>query len=441
MVGRWSTEQVVALAPDAASAKAGRALAVPSRWTETGCSADPAALWGLCQGSGKNPYRAVVDLAGPAYRCSCPSRKFPCKHALGLLLTWAENGVADTAADAVPAWADEWLGRRVAKAAAGPVGPPADAAAARRRAEQRADRVAAGLDELDRWLRDQVRTGLAGTDQAAHRHFDTIAARMVDAQAPGVAGTLRDLAGPASSGEGWVERLVEEYGLLRLLVHSHRRADELPAPLAATVRARVGYPVGREDALAGEALRDRWTVLGRYDEATTRLTARRIWLAGEASGRFGLALSYAAPGQALDASLVPGTVLDATVRYFPGSPPLRLLVEERHGEPEPVPAAGPATTTGVAAALASYAEALAGDPWLALWPMVLAGVTPVMPSGGEGWRLVDAAGGTLPLRARAAGQWTLLAVSGGNPVTVAGEWTPDGLRVLSAYTDEGMAAL
>nr|WP_279163542.1 SWIM zinc finger family protein [Rhodococcus erythropolis] len=35
----------------------------------------------------------MVDLRGPAYKCSCPSRKFPCKHALGLLVEWSEGRV------------------------------------------------------------------------------------------------------------------------------------------------------------------------------------------------------------------------------------------------------------------------------------------------------------------------------------------------------------
>ena len=48
-----------------------------------------AAVWGLCQGSGKEPYQTQINLIGPAFHCSCPSRNFPCKHALGLLLLLA----------------------------------------------------------------------------------------------------------------------------------------------------------------------------------------------------------------------------------------------------------------------------------------------------------------------------------------------------------------
>src|SRR4051812_28757030 len=73
-----TTEQVLALAPDAASVKAGQGLANPASWVSLG--RDERSVWGECQGSGKLPYRTQMDAHGPAFHCSCPSRKFPCKH-------------------------------------------------------------------------------------------------------------------------------------------------------------------------------------------------------------------------------------------------------------------------------------------------------------------------------------------------------------------------
>jgi hypothetical protein len=46
----WTTEQILALAPDSASAKAGQGLASPRKWQTLG--ADEQTAWGLCQGSG-----------------------------------------------------------------------------------------------------------------------------------------------------------------------------------------------------------------------------------------------------------------------------------------------------------------------------------------------------------------------------------------------------
>lgn len=109
----WTAERVLALAPDDASAKAGKGLASPSKWDLLGQNEQ--ALWGLCQGSGKNPYQPRVDLREVAFRCSCPSRKFPCKHSLALLLLHASQPSLFKSAQP-PEWVAQWLQERVARA-------------------------------------------------------------------------------------------------------------------------------------------------------------------------------------------------------------------------------------------------------------------------------------------------------------------------------------
>ena len=104
---------MLALAADAPSQRAAQSLASDRSWPLTG-AAEPDALWGECMGSATAPYRAVVDLSGPAYQCSCPSRKFPCKHVLALLLLWADGSVSGGADP--PGWAARWLASRVVKA-------------------------------------------------------------------------------------------------------------------------------------------------------------------------------------------------------------------------------------------------------------------------------------------------------------------------------------
>jgi hypothetical protein len=428
---RWTAEQVLALAPDASAQKAARGLASARPWRDIGChDGDPPTLWGLCKGSGANPYQTCVDLAEPAYRCSCPSRKFPCKHALGLLLLWAAGGVDS---NEPPAWVKEWHGSRADRRAKASTTPARSGPSPKAQA-QRAARVAAGLDELDRWLGDQVRSGLAGASSAGYGHWEAMAARLIDAQAPGAASAVRALAGAASNPTG--ERLLAELALLRLLVTGYRRIGELPEPLAATVRGHVGVPVPTEEVLAGPPVRDRWSVVGVRDETEDRLTVRRAWLHGIDTGRSALVLSFAAPGQALSADLVVGSTLDADLCFFPGALPLRALVGTRHGL---VAATVPAGAT-VAAALRGYAEAMAADPWLARWPMLLAEVVPGQAKSGSAagsgrWYLVDSSGNGLPLDPAVGVPWRLVAACGGHPATVAAEWSPAGLRPLTAWVD------
>lgn len=422
-VERWSAAQVAALAPDASSLPGARGVASASTWQQTGQRDE--VLWGLCRGSGRNPYQVCVDLAGPAYRCSCPSRKFPCKHALGLLLLWAEGAEVD-AAGAPPAFVTQWLAGRAARSTPRQPGT-ADPEAARKRGHQRAERVAAGMAELRRWLDDQVQQGLAAAQQAGHQPYEVMAARLVDAQAPTVASAVRRLGGIAGIGSHWADRLLGGLAMIRLLVSGHERLESLPPALAATVRSRIGFPVAQEDVLATDPVRDRWQILGRVDSDDGAITTRRTWLLGVRTGRFALILSFAAPGQSLVADLVPGTVLDAALCFYPGAAPLRALVRERFGTPRPLTA--PAGAVGLRTALAGWASTVAAEPWRSDAPMVLAGVAP----SADGF-LTDPAGESLPLAPGHREPWWLLAAAGGAPATVAGEWTPSGLRPLAAWS-------
>ncbi|MBX9735563.1 MAG: SWIM zinc finger family protein, partial [Phycisphaerales bacterium] len=185
----WSTDKVLALAPDSGSASAGQALANARKWTSVGMS--DRAIWGLCQGSGKDPYQARIDMGEPAFKCSCPSRKFPCKHGLGLLLLFVkERASFKTVTE--PGWVSDWIDGRAqktekkiekAKAAAE---APADPEAQAKRAAARDDRVRQGVLECRTWLDDLLRRGLASAQADAASEWERVAARMVDAQAPGL---------------------------------------------------------------------------------------------------------------------------------------------------------------------------------------------------------------------------------------------------------------
>ncbi len=194
--------------------------------------------------------------------------------------------------------------------------------------------------ELDSWLRDQVRQGLAASQRAGYLHWDDIAARMVDAQAPGLAERLRALAAVPHSGPGWDGRLLAEYALLWLLAAACRDQGRLPQPLRDTVRSRVGFAVRQADVLASAVpVRDRWQVLARRDLESDRIRTRRAWLRGRRTGRAALVLSFAAAGQPLDDSLAVGTEIDADLAFYPGAVALRALVAVRRdaepGDTEP----------------------------------------------------------------------------------------------------------
>ncbi|WP_107482009.1 SWIM zinc finger family protein [Streptomyces sp. JHA26] len=439
---RWTADQVLALAPDAASRKAGSKLGAAGPWSGTG-SSDEGAVWGLCKGSGSTPYRTAVDVAGvsgPACTCSCPSRKFPCKHALGLLLLWAGDADAVPRAEA-PDWVERWItGRRerAEERGAGGAGGSSGAAegtgdpeAARRRAERRAERITAGATELEQRLADLLRDGLAGAEQTGYAWWEETAARMVDAQAPGLAARARELGALPSSGPGWPARLLEECALLHLLDRGWLRRERLPDALAATVRSRVGLPASAD----GPPVRDQWLVLAQYDTADPRLTTRRVWLYGTGSDRTALLLSYGAAGRAPELALPVGLTLEAEVSFHPDAGQRRVALGKQFAPPAWTGARPPGVTAS--RAVARYGEALGDDPWLESVPVTLGRVVPV--PDGDSWQLADADEDTaLPLTPAARdrpGLWRLVALAGGRPVTVFGECGHRGFTPLTAWPD------
>ncbi|WP_395572099.1 SWIM zinc finger family protein [Streptomyces sp. BK79] len=437
---RRTADQVLALAPDAASRSAAGELGSAGPWSEVGCS-EEGAVWGVCKGSGSGPYRTVVDVAdvsGPGYKCGCPSRKFPCEHALGLMLLWAGGEDAVPVGEA-PDWAERWIaGRRERAEGKGTGGKgtagssrsgSGDPEAARRRARQRVERITAGATELEQRLTDLLRGGLAGAQQAGYGLWEETAARMVDAQAPGLASRVRELGSLPSSGPGWPVRLLEECALLHLLDQGWLRRERLPGDLASAVRSRVGLPTSAD----GPPVRDHWLVLAQYDTADARLTTRRIWLHGVRTGRTALLLSYGAAGRAPEPALPVGLTLEAEVSSYPGAGQQRAALGRQFAAPAPTEVRPPGVTTSEAAA--RYGEALRDDPWLESVPVTLERVVPVR--DGDSWQLADADGDTaLPLTPAVGGRpglWRLVALSGGAPVKVFGECGHRGFTPLTAW--------
>jgi hypothetical protein len=491
---RWTVDDVLRLAPDAASAGAARRLSLLPVWSQAGSSGS--LLWGRCQGSAREPYQVTIDLGEPSFRCTCPSRKHPCKHGLGLLLLWAEGG-GSVADDARPAeFAADWVRRLAARGPAGGGGrggargdaAAADPEAQARRLAQRIETMSAGIDEFERWLLDLVRQGLASARHQPYAFWDAAAARLVDAQMPGLADRVRALPGLLHSTGDWADRLLAELARGYLAVSAWRRRDVLPGDVVADLRVVLGWPRRVDDVLdQGERVTDRWAVVGLAREDDTRLQSQRTWLVGERTGRVAVVLDFAAAGATLAVAEVLGSVVEAELALYPGSEPRRALFT---GDRSPVgacgrfpdlagavpgagagpdgsargapdgpggagpghsgagarawgsasrgPAAGRPRAGSVAAALDLVAGWLAANPFADRFPMALAGVVPVVDGGRR--IVVDPGGAALPLSGD-GDALTLLSVSGGAPVGVFGEWDGFALTPLSVQADGVLVGL
>jgi hypothetical protein len=377
----WTPQRVEQLAPDPASFKAAQGTAKPGKWTNLG--RDARLVWGECQGSGANPYQVRADLVDVTYKCSCPSRKLPCKHTLALLLMLATGAVKEGAA---PEFVNEWSANRAKRAEAKQAKASAagdkevDKEAQAKRVEKRETRIGDGLAQLETWLADIVADGLAATRAQGEGFWEKMAARLVDAQAPGLARRVRELSWAAASRE-WQTELLAGISRLQLLIDGYRALDRLEPSLAAEVRSLIGWTQEQEQLRQREGVRDHWHVVARRQIHDETLTTQTTWLHGANSRRFALVFEFAVGAQPLPVTYSVGQVLDAELVFFDGEPALRALEKARHGsEPRRVELPEGADVTSLQAA---FAAALARNPYLDRLPFVLGAVRPVLSPDGR----------------------------------------------------------
>jgi hypothetical protein len=383
-------------------------------------------------------YRTLVARADLAAHCSCPSRKSPCKHALGLLLL-AADAPERVNESAEPEWVQAWLERRAQQATrAHSPDKPVDVVAQAKRAQRRHENILSGLDQLDVWLSDVVRQGLARLQHESYDFWDSQARRLVDAQAPGLAGRVRGMAERVGGSDTWPQRILDDLGELALLSHAYRRIEKLEPLLAADVRRRIGMTLDQREVLArGDTLEDEWHVLCDVIDENERVRSQRAWLRGASSKRSALVLQFTPLGTSFEGALVTGTKLQAKLAFWPSAAPQRAMIVERSAAPMPLAAAPKGDD--IQTALTGYAELLGRSPWAGGSLIVLSGVLPLPAAGSEPYALIDATGLAMPLRG--SSHDVLLALSGGHALTVAGEWDGYALSPRTAWSEDRLIPL
>lgn len=188
---------LLALAPSPDTYDAGVQLARTSQFSELRRTADEQLVFGLCAGSGATPYAVSADFVTdpPTGRCSCPSRKRPCKHVLGLLVVHA-RAPASFVVGELPADLAEKRAKSADKAekAASPVKPKKPKVVNKAAEEKKARAQLDGLDVAQKVLTDLATTGLGALDEAGREALQVRAREVADFHLPGVALGLRRLA-------------------------------------------------------------------------------------------------------------------------------------------------------------------------------------------------------------------------------------------------------
>lgn len=446
------------LATDQSSLKAAAGLAKPGKWSGLGTSHDGALIWGECAGSGANPYRVAADLRDMGSKCTCPSRKFPCKHALALLWLHAEAILPFPAAE-TPEWVIEWLGRRrsigsapkpVAAAsgipktlnAARSVEPdpaPDPKAAARRdaanakRAEETERAILAALEALEQWVGDQLRLGLGGFVEDATARCRRIGARLVDGKAAALAGHVDELPArllalpPGDRVRGATVELARLVMLARAF-----RAD----PRDPELRRAFASAEKREALLddpAAMRVTAAWEVLA--EQVRTRrdgLISQTTWLLNLKDGpRFAMLLDFfpASAGRR-GSAFVPGEQFIGDILFYPARNPLRaVLIGREAGVIDGPPLDWPRPDAPLEEALTAPFLA---EPWAAERPVLLPPGRIGFDRAGAPWWRPHEGNTPLPLAGEAEGLLT-----GTDLTCSAALWSGHRLEILAAQSPWG----
>ena len=223
-----------------------------------------------------------------------------------------------------------------------------------------------GLDELDRWMADQVEQGIAASGEGLPTALRRLAARMVDAQAPALATRLRELAELTEAAAAddkdpdWVQTTTDELGTIHLLVRAWRERTHLPSDLVTAMRHQLGVSIQAEAVLTEPEVKDHWVVVGSQDRSEGEGMARHSWLYGRKTDRWARVIAHARERDELPRTYTAGTQVEARLHFYPGDS-LRALSRQEYPSTGAVTGWTP-TPAPITGARKAWRDALSADP-------------------------------------------------------------------------------
>lgn len=423
-------DQILTLAPDESSKKSGKDLANPSKWVTKGANEN--AVWGECQGSGSKPYQTSIDLSNLAFKCSCPSRKFPCKHGIALGLLYARQATSFTTIE-TPGWIAEWIEKRSQREEkkTEKKDKPVDEAAQAKRQVAREQKVADGIEELLLWIKDIVRGGIINLPDKPANFWEGMARRMVDAQAPGLAGMIRTLSNTPFYREGWQSLFLDNLLNLYLVAKGYQNREDLPTSIVQDIRSWIGFTVNQEELKEQPGVMDTWLVIGKQLSEEDNLTIERNWLYGINTNQYALVLQFIIRGQGATLLLSPGLYIEAEVVFFPSATPLRAIIKRQIGSNAK---SQPKFFTSWPAVAEAETSLCSSFPVRSERPYALTKVAPVQYN--NTWWLKDEEHNLVQLKEGYAGIWKLLSISGGHPLNMVVIGKERTYEPLGVWTDQ-----
>ena len=417
---KLSLDQVEALAPDAGTLSRAKKIAKPNKYS--GVGANDRAIWATALGS--SDYETFVDIQGPAYKCSCPVNRMPCKHAMGLMVLVAQNPAlakADEPPQSLSAWLEKRDGASQARDAR-KKGEVKDPAAQARRAHQREKNVEKGIEELRRFLQDSVRVGLAESSRRSEDVWNQMQKRLIDAQARGLSRSLDWIRLEMGSKVNWTHSVFRALLRLHALVSAWDNRDNLPAELLDDIRERIGWSKNKDQVLQESAQPGPWLVMNHAVRYESGLYSQTVWLLHRHNGRFARVLNFATDfnrdaleGGFHSASLIEGNVYDYS-RWSPQRVILQRQSAFEFSEVEDWHWLLDCAEPNIANAIRALQKQRIHHPFQEAWPLLIRDLRLVNRS--DQLALVDGEQRLLLIDREFKREWQLLSLMGKDSATV-----------------------
>jgi len=435
----WTSSEISALAPDAATENRARRLAQAPKWEELGQYKN--CIWGYCKGAGigSMAYEVKIYLKGPELLCNCAQRQAHCKHALALLFLFVESPrlfrqktpphnilnwylqqqPQNSPTTASPLDPKELEKKRLAKA---------------KRQAKKLEQMEAGMEELEQWLQDFSRQGFAQLPVQDKIFWEQLAQKMTDAKMSRLAYGLRETAQLLPYQSNWMDFLGQKIGELQLLLQSFKQRDKLSPLQLEDLLDALGRVQRKKDIVAqNKPIQDQWLVLALLEEVDAEgRNMRRVWLQGLQTGKNALLIDYSFGSRGFEQNYFLGQLLEAALYYYPSAYPQRAILQEQQQSTQK----GPfqiQMAENWQAAQKQYAQALGKNPWLN-YQLFLVQNLQLQQQADESFILLDQNGQYLPFQTKIEQSlWRILAYAAEANIHLIGEWQNGQFRPLSIF--------
>jgi len=426
-------KQIVAMSPNTGNTNKGQQMASTDKhWQLLAQSSQ--AIWAECKGTSVYYVRISKDVV--RFKCSCKSRYKPCKHVLGTLFLYQKHPQR-FAFNNTPVWVRNWI-NTLPKQTHQTFNEKALASqllAKQKKAQERVQLRTQGIWQLEQWLLHLIEGGLAQTHVQTHEFWEAQASRMVDSKARGLAQRLQQMGGIAvAAQQNWEQKLLEAIASLYLLICSYKKLPQLPPLLQADIKACIDFSWRVGITANTPVVKNTWRVLGHYvSKASDGVISAYTYLQ-HPKHPIALLLQFWHENQAAPLLFRVNQCFEHALQWYPSNSPLRVALVK----PLPVKNnitlnnTSPTGLLSINNMLNNYAQALAANPWLTNYPVLLSNCLPMYQSGIA--YIQDENLQTLPVTFK-GDIWELLAFSCLQKITVFGLWNGKQLNILSVWRD------